>query len=277
MEALEATDNPALQWKAMTALIKLLSKEFNPNAVPAILGTRRDRLIKEITGNPDPYAAKKKISNQKAMSLLPLVEKLVENETSVEARFRKACMCSVVGNIIEFDIPEHKFEFESIAKLLQKAEEQLVIDEVSKIFNLARKAKTILYLTDNAGEIAFDTLFVRELKKLGAKVIVAVKGKPIINDATMEDAEYVKMHKIADAVTTNGTDTVGLIPEECSQRFLSLYNSVDLVIAKGMGYAETVTELNLTTPHALLFRTKCRPVAKFFGTTKDRNIVKLLL
>ncbi len=276
MEALEATDDQALQWKAMTALTRLLSREFKPNTVPAILGTKRDRIIKDITGNSDPYAKKKQMSNQKAMAILPVAKKLVEKETSMESRFKKACMCSIVGNIIEFDIPEHRFEFEDIEKLIQEAQEQLAIDELSEIFSLAKKAKQILYLTDNAGEIAFDTLLVQELKRLGAHVTVAVKGKPIINDATMQDAEYVKMHEIADDVITNGTDTVGLILEECSERFLDLYGSVDLVVAKGMGYAETVTELDLTRPHALLFRTKCNPVAKFFDTTKDKNVAKLL-
>jgi len=276
MEALEATDDQALQWKAITALIRLLSREFNPNAVPAILGTKRDRLIKDITGNPDPYAKKKQIRNQKAMAILQVARKLVEKESSKESGFRKACMCSIVGNIIEFDIPEHTFEFEDIEKLIQEAEEQLAIDEISEIFSLAKKAKQILYLTDNAGEIAFDTLLVQELKRLGARVTVAVKGKPIINDAIMQDAEYVKMHEIADDVITNGTDTVGLILEDCSKRFLRLYNSADLVVAKGMGYAETVTELDLTRPHALLFRTKCNPVARFFGVNKDENVAKLM-
>ena len=276
MEALEATEDQALQWKAMAVLTRLLNREFKPTAVPAILGTKRDRIIKDITGNSDPYAKKKQRSNRKAMAVLPVAKKLVEKEASMETRFRKACMCSIVGNIIEFDIPEHRFEFEDIEKLIQEAEEQLAIDEVSEIFKLAKRAKQILYLADNAGEIAFDTLLVRELKRLGPHVTVAVKGKPILNDATMQDAEYVKMHEIAGDVITNGTDTVGLILEECSKNFLDLYSSADLVVAKGMGHAETVTELDLTRPHALLFRTKCKPVAKFFDTTKDKNVAKLL-
>jgi len=276
MEALEATEDQGLQWKAMAALTSLLNRELNLTAVPAILGTKRDRIIKDITGNSDPYAKKKQMSNREAMAVLPVAKKLVEKEASMETRFRKACMCSIVGNIIEFDIPEHRFEFEDIEKLIQEAEEQLAIDEVSETFELAKKAKQILYLTDNAGEIAFDTLLVQELKRLGASVTVAVKGEPIINDATMKDAEYVKMHEIADRVITNGTDTVGLILEECSRHFLDLYSSVDLVVAKGMGHAETVTELDLTRPHALLFRTKCKPVARFFGTKKDKNVAKLL-
>ncbi len=276
MEALEATSDQTLQWKTMTALVRLLGREFKPSAVPAILGTQRDRLIKDITGNPDPYAKKKQMSNQKAIAILPVARKHVENETSMESRFRKACLCSIVGNIIEFDIPDHRFEFRDMKNLIQEAEEQLAIDEISKIFNLAKKAKRILYLADNAGEIAFDTLLVRELRRLGPRVTVAVKGMPVINDATMQDAEYVKMREIADDVITNGTDTVGLILEECSKSFLDLYGSADLIVAKGMGYAETVTEHDLARPHALLFRTKCNPVAKFFGTQRNKNVAKLL-
>ncbi|MGD8505248.1 MAG: ARMT1-like domain-containing protein, partial [Candidatus Bathyarchaeota archaeon] len=175
MEVLEATNDPTLQWKTMNALIHLLRREFIPSAVPAKLGTQRDRLIKEITGNSDPYAKRKQMSNLKAMAVLPVARKFVNRETSMESRFRKACVCSIVGNIIEFDIPEHKFEFEDIKKLFKKAEEQLAIDEVSEILELAKKAKQILYLTDNAGEIAFDTLLVQELKQLGPLVTVAVK------------------------------------------------------------------------------------------------------
>lgn len=276
MEAVKATDDEALRWSAMTTLINLLNREFKPDAVPAILGTKRDRVIMDVTGNPDPYAKTKQMSNQKAMEILDLAKALVERELSRESRFRRACLCSIVGNIIEFDIPEHKFEFDDVNRLLEEAEKQLDIDQIPEIFDLAKKAKQTLYLTDNAGEIAFDTLLIQELKALGTQVTVAVKGNPIINDATMQDAEYVKIREMADDVVTIGTGTVGLIPEECSEHFLDLYSSADLIVAKGMGYAETITDLELTRPHALLFRTKCNPVAKFFGTTRDKNITKLL-
>jgi len=277
LEIEKATDDMSLQFKAMSALIKFLAREFKPTAVAAYLGTQRDRIVKEVTGNPDYYAKTKRISNQRAMEILPLAKNIVLNETSAESRFRKACLCSMVGNIIEFDIPDHTFRFSDLEKLIRGAEEDLAIDEISKIFNHAKKAKRILYLTDNAGEIALDTLLVQELKRFGANVTVAVKSKPVLNDATIEDAEYVGMHNVADNVVTTGSDSVGLVLEECSSEFLKLYNSADLVIAKGMGHAETLTELNLKTPHALLLRTKCRPVANFFGVDRNKNIAKLMM
>jgi uncharacterized protein with ATP-grasp and redox domains len=84
------------------------------------------------------------------------------------------------------------------------------------------------------------------------------------------------MCKVADKVITTGTDSVGLTMDEVSAEFREVYNCVDLVFAKGMGYAETLTEYKLKKPHVLLFRTKCNPVANFFGVPREKNVAKLM-
>lgn len=276
LEIKEATGDPSLQFKAMSALLRLVAREFKPTANPARLGTKRDRLVRRVTGNPDPYAKTKQLNNRRALELLPMVKNLISRESSVGSRFRKACLCSIVGNVMEFDIPSHTFKFEDMGEIIQRAEEDLAIDEIPRIFNAAKRSKRVLYLTDNAGEIVFDIPLVHELKKLGAHVVVAVKEGPILNDATMKDAEYVGMHKVADKVITTGIDALGLVPEECSHEFLAFYRSANLVVAKGMAYAETLPELDLTSPHALLVRTKCVPVANFFNVSRDKNVAKLM-
>jgi hypothetical protein len=276
-ETIEATSNPALRFRAMTELLRLLSKEFRPTAVPADLGTKRDRLIKRITGNNDPYKRSKRISNEKALKLLPYAKKLVEEGYAQQDRFKKACLCAIIGNMIEFDIPGHKFTFTGLRKSFRDAAKDLVIDDTDRIYDLAKKANTVVYLTDNAGEIVFDTLLVEQLKNMGLTVIVAVKGGSIINDATLEDVEASGMSKVADKIITTGTDTVGLSLKEFSAEFLDVYNSVDMVFAKGMGYAETLTEYKLKKPHPLLFRTKCNPVANFFSVAREKNVAKLML
>lgn len=275
-EICEATKDKALRFKSMKALFDFLEKEFNQNAVPAYLGTERDRLVRKTTRNPDPYAVRKRLSNQKALEMLPLAEKIINNSHSDEERFRKALLCSIVGNVMEFDIPVHSFKFDDLEKLIKQSEKDLAIDEISRIHELAKKAKNVLYLVDNAGEIAFDTLFVKELKRHRAKVVVAVKSKPVLNDAMLEDAKLVGMDKTADKIITTGNDSVGLNMKESSLEFLQYYNSADLIIAKGMGYAETLTENKLTRPHALLLRTKCNPVARFFGVPREKNVAKIL-
>jgi len=272
----EATDDTSLRFKTLSAVLRFLAEEFKPTANPAYLGTKRDRLIQKITGNPDPYKQKKQLSNKKALEVVPLAKSIISKETSPELRFRKACLSAIVGNIMEFDIPDNPFNFTDLEKLIQQAEKDIALDEIPQIFNKAKKAKRVLYLTDNAGEIAFDTLLVQELKNLGAHVTVAVKDGPILNDATMEDAQIVGMDKVADKIMSTGSDAVGLFPEDCSDEFLNVYNSVDFVVAKGMGHAETLTELQLPVPHALLLRTKCCTVASHLNVDIGKNVAKIL-
>jgi uncharacterized protein with ATP-grasp and redox domains len=275
-ETYEATTNPALRFRAMKEIIKLLNREFRPTTVPADIGTKRDRLIKQLTGNSDPYKRNKKMSNEKAMKLLPYARKIVEAGYTQQERFKKACLCAIVGNIMEFDIPGHEFSFKTLTKSFREAAKDLVIDDVDRVYELAKKARSILYLADNAGEIVFDTLLVEQLKNMGLKVTYVVKGGPVINDATLEDVDFSGMNKLADNILTTGTDAVGLLQKEVSPEFLKVYDAAELVFAKGMGYAETLTEYKLTKPHFLLLRTKCNPVANYFCAPRNKNIAKLM-
>jgi len=277
MEILEATEDEIVRIRAIRSLFKLLSENFKPTTIPSELGTMRERLIKEVTGNPDPLAEKKRMSNAKAMEVLPYAERLISVGKSPIERFRKACLCAIVGNIIEFNIPDHTISLDELGELIRRAEEDLAIDNIDEAFSILEDSSLVLYLTDNAGEIALDTLLVREMRGMGKRVVVAVKDRPVCNDATLEDAIYVGMDKVASALITIGTDTMGLSLKECSDEFLKYYNSADLVIAKGMGYAESITEIKrLRAPHLLLLRTKCKPIAKFFGVERNRNIAKIL-
>ncbi|MCW4044083.1 MAG: ARMT1-like domain-containing protein [Candidatus Bathyarchaeota archaeon] len=275
-EACEATTNPALRFRAMSEIIKLLNREFRPTSVPADLGTKRDRLIKRLTSNSDPYKRNKKMSNERALRMLPKARKFVEEGYTQQDRFKRACLCAMVGNIMEFDIPGHKFTLSALAKSFREAAKDLVVDDIDKAYELAKKASSILYLADNAGEIVFDTLLVEQLKNMGLKVTYVVKGGPIINDATLEDVALSGMDKLADEIVTTGADAVGLLLKEVSPEFLKIYNEAELVFAKGMGYAETLTEYKLTKPHFLLFRTKCNPVANYFCAPRHKNIAKLM-
>jgi uncharacterized protein with ATP-grasp and redox domains len=185
-------------------------------------------------------------------------------------------LCAIAGNIMEFDIPGHRFTLNSLATVLREASKDLAIDDIDKAYELAKKANSVLYLADNAGEIVFDTLLVEQLKNMGLKVTYVVKGAPVINDATMEDAVLCNMDKLADEVITTGCDAVGLQKKEASPEFLKVYDNAELVFAKGMGYAETLTEYKLLKPHLLMFRTKCVPVANYFCSPRDKNIAKLM-
>jgi uncharacterized protein with ATP-grasp and redox domains len=276
VETYQATTNPALRFRAMAENVKLLNREFRPTAIAAELGTKRDRIIKQLSGNNDPYRISKKAANEKALKLLPHAKKIVKAGLTQEERFKKACLCAIVGNIMEFDIPGHKFTLKDLSKTVRDAAKDLVIDDINRAYELTKKSDSVLYLADNAGEIVFDTLLVEELKNMGLKVTYVVKGAPVINDATLEDVEFCNMDKLADEILTSGTDAVGLQKKEVSAGFLKVYEEAKLVFAKGMGYAETLTEYKLTKPHLLLFRTKCQPVANYFCVPRDKNVAKLM-
>ena len=106
----------------------------------------------------------------------PHVKKYVESGINQQERFKKACLCAIVGNIMEFDIPGHKFTLNSLAACVREAAKDLVIDDLDKAYELAKKAKSVLFLADNAGEIVFDSLLVEQLKNMWLKVTYVVKG-----------------------------------------------------------------------------------------------------
>ncbi len=276
VESQKASDDPEIRLKSLLDSFKAISCNTHPNVTPAYLGTIRDRTIKETSKNPDPFHEEKIISNQRAIELLPLARDYVQKAETSSNKFRKACLISIVGNAFEFGIKDYHFDYNDLPKWIEEVERDIGIDHISKIEKLVNKADRILFLTDNAGEIAFDKLLVEQLKNMGKSITVAVKAQPISNDATLDDAKIVNMTKIADKVTTTGTDTVGLILEECSKEFLNEYDKADLVIAKGMAHYETITEYKLTKPHALLFRVKCLSISKDLKIDLGKNIAYLL-
>jgi damage-control phosphatase, subfamily I len=260
----------------MAELVKLLSREFKSTSNAAELGTKRDKIIRELTGNRDPYQRTKKQSNEKAKQLLPYAQRFVDEGYNQEDRFKKACLCAIVGNIMEFDIPGHNFTLKDLRKTIKDAAKDLAIDDIEKAYALAQKTGKVLYLADNAGEIVFDTILVEQLKNMGVHVTYVVKSAPVINDATMEDVEFSGMDKLADVILTTGADAVGLQLKLISPEFLKVYDQAKLVFTKGMGYAETLTEYALKKPHFLMFRTKCTPVANYFCVPRHKNIAKLM-
>ena len=247
----QATTNPALRFRCLAEVVKLLNREFKSTSVAADLGTKRDRIIRQLTGNNDPYLRNKKAANEKALKMLPRAKKLIEAGYNQQERFKKACLCAIVGNIMEFDIPGHKFNLNNLTSCFREAAKDLVIDDIDKAFELAKKADSVLFLADNAGEIVFDMLLVEQLKNMGLKVTYVVKGAPVINDATLDDVLVSGMDKLADEILTTGADAVGLQKKEVSPEFLKVYDGAKLVFAKGMGYAETLTEYKLKVPHLL--------------------------
>ncbi|HUY01268.1 MAG TPA: ARMT1-like domain-containing protein [Candidatus Deferrimicrobium sp.] len=278
-----ATDDPLLQFQVLQAVINLFAEEFNENAISAVLGTKRDRIIRKMTNCPDPYKELKHKSNELALKLSRPLEQSLNAEKDPYKRFRSATLAAIVGNILEFDIIEHSIDLENVdylKDLLLEAEHDLAIDHIREIYTLVQSVNQVLFLTDNAGEIIFDKFLIMELLNLGSHVLVAVKGSPALNDATWEDAEFAGLITLSQKnsnlnIITTGSDHVGLYYAEISEHFHYALEHSKMIIAKGMGYYETLPESSLQKPIAHLFRTKCSAVAQDVGVQLGQNVALL--
>lgn len=267
-----ATDDPDLQMQVIREMTRFLADNLTADSVPSHIGTDRDLLVQRMTGK-DPYAELKHQSNLAALELLPDLMRLVEEVGDPDAHFRRAALIAAAANAIEFDVSGRDFDLDELRGILDRVEHDLAIDEVDEFRELCKSVDEVLYLTDNAGEIVLDIVLITEIKRLGPRVVVYVKGGPVLNDATMEDAKEIGMDRYADEVLDTGAPAIGVNPERNSQEFLDRFFSAKLIVAKGMGNYESLTEFDPPCPIVHVLRTKCETVARHVGVPRNKNVV----
>ena len=127
-----------------------------------------------------------------------------------------------------------------------------------------KQAKTLLYITDNCGEIVLDKIFIEELKKRygNLEITVMVRGGLAINDATIEDAQEIGLTKIV-PVISNGAAIAGTVKEQLSKEARKQLDSADVIIAKGMGNFESMYQEGINPYY--LFLCKCDLFTRRFG------------
>lgn len=223
---------------------------------PPLIAQRLHRFLCERTGIADPYAEDKRRDNALALRLLPeLRERLARSDDA----FRLALRMAIAGNQIDLG-PKNAMTVEEVLNAVRSVEEQPFVGDVQAFQRHAERAERILYLADNAGEIVIDRLLVEALGP--GKVTVVVRGQPVINDATLEDAEAAGLTEIC-TVVSNGDDVPGTILERCTSEVQSLFQTADLVISKGQGNYETLSE----NPREIyfLFKVKCPVIGDDIG------------
>lgn len=254
---------------------RLFGEIFDPGANSAGLATHIHAKAYSLLGDPDPYRKAKEESNRVALELLPKAENLVKRSPNP---LRTAMLVSIAGNVLDFG---NMGSMGSARELVEQFDslvcEDLAVDDTPSLIRHIRKPSTreVLYFADNSGEIIFDTLVIRELKRLGKRVVLVVKGEPILTDATMADVREHGLEKEVDGVLTTGSFAVGVdlgrIPKELRGRL----KKADLIIAKGMGNYESFSDSGYG-PIAYLLRTKCAPVAASLGVKENINVVRFL-
>lgn len=232
---------------------------------PVMAGTIRDLLYRR-TQIADPYYDIKRRSTELALALYPELRSRIDRS---EDRLRTAVVLAIVGNIIDYGVGNGE-EIESRLDALLEAELSAAARESSRLFAVGElterlvTAETLLYIGDNAGETVFDRLLIEELTHSHPQlsVVYAVHDAPILNDALDADARDAGIAEGAQIVSS-GSRVPGTILAETNLPFRERFESADVVLCKGQGNYETLSDEHRDV--FFLLMAKCPVVARDVG------------
>ncbi len=251
------TDDESIQESVLRTIL-LEASQMDLNEPPPRMGQKIHRLIRKKTGVSDPYEETKRQSNQEVLSLYQGLRSIID-DTDESIELETAFRLAIAGNIIDLGTNSHIHRAD-----IQKGIDQALVDpfywDHKEILKSISQAHSILYIADNAGEIVFDRLLIERLPK--DKITVAVRGFPVLNDATRFDAEETGLTSLVHVIDT-GSDAPGILLEECSDEFLHHFNNADLIMAKGQGNYETLSDLNRKI--LFILKAKCPVIARHIG------------
>lgn len=231
--------------------------------------------INRTSGSADPYKELKRLSNEVALTYLEKMRDLVKNS---EDRLKTALSVAIAGNIIDYGAIGD-LDIEKELSVLMSEERTRIANEDERLFELTHfkedllKAKRILYVGDNCGECAFDTILLEQLRETNSELEITylTRGKPILNDCLVEDAREVGIGKYA-TILSSGSDVPGLVLSRCTAECRELFENADLIISKGQGNFEALS--GTTAPVYFLLITKCQVIADEIGCEVRDIILK---
>jgi len=265
--ATRVTDDTTRQKEMITHGLDVIKSEGFKSSTPYITGLIYSN-VKEVSGITDPFEEEKENFNKIAERLiteLNLKEEILKSDNPLDTAVR----LSIAGNIIDFSLGI-KVEENGVRDSVEDSLKAHIYGSDTKVLaDEINKAKNILIIGDNAGEIVFDKLVVELLPR--DKVKYAVKGGPIVNDATMNDAIAVGMDKLV-TVIDSGAAFQGTILDTCSDSFIESFGEADLIISKGQANFETLGDVAHKNIFFLL-RAKCKMIADEIGCNQGEFVI----
>lgn len=220
------------------------------------------RVVREVTGSVDPFESYKEKSIETARSFYPDLKSIVERSKDP---LRTAVKVAIAGNVID---PGADPDFDLAREMRDFLSQEPLVDDYESFRRSLESARYVLYLGDNAGETIFDKILIETIAK---DVVYAVRGAPIINDATIKEAEKSGLGAVA-RIVSSGCDAPGTILKRCSRQFLDIFNNADIVISKGQGNYESLA--GERAPIFFLLKAKCPVIARHVGTETGAMILK---
>lgn len=260
----EAVPDPDRREPILRRLLREIA-DGDWSGTPPAMAQRLHRAIRRELDHPDPYRDIKDRMNETARQLVPAMRARIDAHPDPrEAAVRVA----IGGNLLDVGA-KTQIAAEDLPAHLETIWTQPLCGDLEGLFQAAERAHSILYLADNAGEIFFDRLLIEQLS--AEKITVFMRGAPVLNDATRADAEAAGLPEIA-PVLDNGSDAPGTILEDCSDEFRGWFDRADLIIAKGQGNYETLSDVDRNI--FFLFTVKCPLVARRVGEPVGSLVVK---
>ncbi|MBN1546347.1 MAG: DUF89 family protein [Syntrophaceae bacterium] len=258
------TGDEAVHEQVLRKVLQAAS-EMDLRESPPAMGQYIHRLIRKLTGEIDPYREIKDHFNQLALELYPKLKARVESSANP---LETALKLAIAGNVIDFGV-NNKLEESSVYESVENALISPIDGNFEEFSDAVSRADNILYLADNAGEIVFDRLLIEQMPL--EKITLAVRGSPVINDATMDDARATGITKLVEVIE-NGADVPGTILQECNEAFRKRFHKAELIIAKGQGNYETLSEAEKNIFFVL--KAKCPVIADDLGCQVGSLVLK---
>ena len=244
--------------------VGMMLKDIRLESTPPETARLIYQKVKKITGENDPYRKIKKENTAKALRLYPSLKRTVEASND---RLMAAIRLAIAGNVMDFGANK---DFDIEAEINEIFQRNFAILDYAEFRDHLDKAKEILFVADNAGECVFDRLLIEEIKK---PVIYVVRGAPVVNDATYEDAVQAGVDKVA-LIMSSGTDAPGTILATCSREFRRIYDRSSFILSKGQGNYEALCGEKRSI--FFFLKAKCGVIAKDVGVNRGDIILKAI-
>jgi uncharacterized protein with ATP-grasp and redox domains len=256
--------------EALLEISRYASEKIDWSTVPALIGTERGRIISRVSGVADPYAELKRESNRAGSKVLPIAVSFYEKSSD---KLRALLTIAAAANSMEYGVRGHQFDEGKFKGEFEEILMERVYGDLKAVRETVKKFSKILYLLDNAGEVVIDKFVVERLEEMGKVVLVSPKSRPVINDVTSD--ELIGLGFDAKKIIPSGS-FVGVSLEEAPKDFLDvLFDPEYLVIAKGMGNYETLSEFQEQLKGRLVYvlRAKCLSVADSVNVKKGTLVI----
>jgi len=264
---LSIPNNFNFQKKLLNEILEYFQKTAWESMTPVELMAPVYRHIALRTSIIDPFKNIKTNYNELAKKLVPELKVFLRQS---ENRLISAITIASRGNFLDAS-PGTNYD------ICKKLNDSFAIWDFDKFSEMLQSCKNILYLGDNAGEVFFDRFLIEHLISHGKNIVYAVRGGPAMDDAMLEDAQYAELDKITRVITT-GCDMMGVVWIYCSKEFKEEFGKADLIIAKGQGNFEGLTEEDVQGKERifLLLQAKCRVIADYLKVKQGSGVFKWL-